>query len=110
MNRSQCALAFGACGGLFRTRRPASAETVSKASVNWAAAVPDQEPGALGARVGVHEDVASGRGGPRAGRVGGHPEQVGTAAAVFEHDQGVDAFEVDGVDVQEVDRDRCGRL
>jgi hypothetical protein len=24
---------------------------------------------------------------------------------VFEHDQGVDAFEVDGVDVQEVDGD-----
>jgi hypothetical protein len=32
-------------------------------------------------------------------------EQVGTSAAVFEHDQGVDAVEVDGVDVQEVDGD-----
>ncbi len=32
---SQCAFAFGACGGLLMTRRPASAKTASKASVNW---------------------------------------------------------------------------
>ncbi|MER7198535.1 hypothetical protein [Streptomyces sp. CB01635] len=37
--------------------------------------------------------------------VGGDAEQVCTASAVFEHDQGVDAFEVDGVDVQEVGGD-----
>jgi hypothetical protein len=43
--------------------------------------------------------------GPSAGGVLGDAEQVGTAAAVFEHDQGVDAFEVDGVDVQDVDGD-----
>jgi hypothetical protein len=35
MNRSQCAFAFGAWGGLFRMRRPASVKTASKASVNW---------------------------------------------------------------------------
>jgi hypothetical protein len=62
-----------------------------------AAAVADQECVALG--VGVHEEVAGGLGGPSAGGVGGDAEQVGTAAAVFEHDQGVYACEVDGVDV-----------
>ncbi|MFI6317785.1 hypothetical protein ACIBG8_09725 [Nonomuraea sp. NPDC050556] len=36
---------------------------------------------------------------------GGDAEQVGAAAAVFEQDQGVDAFEVDGVGVQDVDGD-----
>lgn len=30
---------------------------------------------------------------------------MGTAAAVFEQDQGVDALEVDSVDMEEVDRD-----
>ncbi|WP_323184129.1 hypothetical protein [Streptomyces sp. NBC_01221] len=70
-----------------------------------AAAVTDQERDACDVHAGVHEEVAGGLGGPWAGGVGGDAEQVRTAAAVFEHDQGVDAFEVDGVDVQEVDGD-----
>lgn len=32
---SQFAFAFGACGGLLMTRRPVSAKTALKASVNW---------------------------------------------------------------------------
>ena len=40
-------------------------------------------------RVGVHEEVADGLGGPFARGVGGDTEQVGAAAVVFEQDQGV---------------------
>ncbi|MEV4016803.1 hypothetical protein AB0J35_40540 [Nonomuraea angiospora] len=69
-----------------------------------AATVADQELQLphVGAGVGVHEEVTGGLGGPRASGVGGDAEQVGPTAAVFEHDQGVQAFEVDGVDGDDV--------
>ncbi|GAA2701845.1 hypothetical protein [Nonomuraea recticatena] len=41
---SQCAFAFGACGGLLMTCRPASAKTASKASVNWPVARQNLRP------------------------------------------------------------------
>ncbi|MFE4685163.1 hypothetical protein ACFRNJ_30905 [Streptomyces sp. NPDC056721] len=73
--------------------------------MNWPPPVTDQELDACDVHAGIHEEVAGGLGGPWAGGVGGDAEQVRTAATVFEHDQGVDAFEIDGVDVQEVDSD-----
>ena len=51
----------------------------------------------------VHEGVAGGLGGPWSGGVGGDAGQVGAAGAVFDQDQGVEALEGDGVDVDEVD-------
>ena len=51
----------------------------------------------------VHERVAGGLGGPFAGGVRGDAGQVCAAGAAFDQDQGVESFEADGVDVDEVD-------
>jgi hypothetical protein len=101
MNLSQCAFAFGAWSGLFRTRRPASAQAGVEGVSELAAAVTEQELMTLGLHVAVHEDVAGGLGGPWTGGVGGDAEQVGATGAVSEQDQCVDALEIDGVDVEE---------
>lgn len=100
--RSQC-VGFG---GLWRTLEDAQArvgEDRVEGFGELAGTVADQELGVR--RVGVHEEVAGGLGGPFARGVGGDAEQVSAATAVFEQDQGVDAFEVDGVDVEKVDGD-----
>jgi hypothetical protein len=77
--RSQTAFAFGACGGLRRIRIPA--------------AVPDQEPGGIGAVLGVHQEITGGLGGPGAVGAGGDAGQVRAAGAVLDDDQGVDSPE-----------------
>src|SRR3954453_15414662 len=60
-------------------------------------------------RAEVHPQVAGLLGDPGAGGVGGDPGDVHAAAAVLDHDQGVDATQGDGVDVGEVDgEDRLG--
>jgi hypothetical protein len=51
----------------------------------------------------VGDQVAGDLGGPGAGWVCGDPGEVGAAGAVLDHDQGVEAAQGDGVDVQEVD-------
>jgi hypothetical protein len=53
----------------------------------------------------VHDQVAGLLGDPGAGRAGGDPGDVHAAAAVFDHDQDVEAAQEHGVDVGEIDRE-----
>ena len=90
-------------------RMSAPANTASKAAVNLAVSVADQEPELLGAVAEVHEQVAGLLGDPGAGGMGGDPGDVYAAAAVLDHDEDVEAAQEDGVDVGEVDgEDRVG--
>jgi len=65
-------------------------------------AVPDQEPGGIGAVPGVHQEITGGLGGPGAVGAGGDAGQVRASGAVLDDDQGVDTPEQHGVDVHEV--------
>jgi hypothetical protein len=62
--------------------------------------VSKQERHGGGAVGEVHEQVADGLGGPRAGRVRVHAEQRGPAGAVLDRDQRVEPSEKYGVPVQ----------
>jgi hypothetical protein len=50
----------------------------------------------------IHQEVAGGLGGPRPGRMCGHPDQMCPAGAMLDRDQRVNPSEQHGVDVQEV--------
>ncbi len=89
--RSQCACV--GFRGLWRTLEAAQArvgEYRVEGFGELAGTVADQELDVR--RVGVHEEVAGSLGGPFARGVGRYTKQVGTTAAVFQQDQGVDAF------------------
>ena len=109
MKLSAMAFARGARTGVRMMRMSAPAKTASKAAVNLAISVADQEPELLGVVAEVHEQVAGLLGHPGAGGMGGDPGEVYAAAAVLDHQEHVEAAQEDGVDVGEVDReDRLG--
>jgi hypothetical protein len=56
--RSAKQFACGHPGGIVTVSIPGPARTASKAVVNWAAAVADEEPEGGGVAVEVHQDVA----------------------------------------------------
>ena len=109
IQRSAIAFARGARTGVRMMRMSAPANTASKAAVNLAVPVADQEPELVGVVAEVHEQVAGLLGDPGPGGVGGDPGDVHAAAAVLDHHEDVEAAQEDGVDVGEVDReDRVG--
>ena len=74
-----------------------------------AVSVADQESEPVGAVAEFPEQVAGLLGDPSSGWVGGDPGEVYAAAAMFDHDEDVEAAQEHGVDVGEVDReDRVG--
>ena len=75
-----------------------------------ARAVPDQELDRGRALAEVHHGVAGRLRGPRAIRVPGDPGQVGTAGAMLDDDQGVDAPQEHGVHVNEIGRKDAASL
>jgi len=64
--------------------------------------VPDEEPERAGPLVQVHDEVAGLLGGPRAGRVRGHPEDVHPAGGDLHDEQHVDPAQRHRVEVEEV--------
>ena len=72
--------------------------------------VPDQELDRSCSLAQVHQEVAGCLRGPRAVRVRGDSGQVGTAGAVLDHDQRVDAPQQHGVHVDEIGGDNAAGL
>jgi hypothetical protein len=82
---------------------PVPARTASNDVVNWPVAVADEEPGAVGALVEVHQQVTGLLGSPGAGRMAGRCEDVHVAAANLEGEEHVDPLQGhSAVDVEEV--------
>lgn len=67
--------------------------------------VPDEEAHQVHAALQGHGEVPGLLSGPRGGGVGGDVGEVEAPGAVFDEDQGMEALEEDGVDVEEVGRD-----
>jgi hypothetical protein len=101
--RSQVACALGACGGLARILILSAVNAASKEPVNLACGIPDQELDRSRQLAQVHQEVTRCLGRPHAVGVRGDAGQVRPAGAVLNDDQGVEAPEGHGVNVDEVD-------
>jgi hypothetical protein len=94
--------ARGVRGGIFPVFRPSLAKISSKAPVNFAVAVADQETEGADPVAEVHEQVAGLLGGPRAVRVCGHAEDVHGPGGHLHDEQHVQALEEDRVHMKEI--------
>jgi hypothetical protein len=77
---------------------PSEANTASKASVNLASRVPDQEAKRADLVIEIHQQIAGGLGGPGRGWMSGHPEEMNLSSAHFHDKQDVEAAQPDGVE------------
>jgi hypothetical protein len=110
--RSAIAFARGARTGVRAILMSMAVKTASKAAVNLAYAVADQEPEAPVGVVEVHDQVAGLLGQPCSGRVGGDAQDVHPAGGVLDDEERVEPVQGDRVEVKQVaGQDRmCLRL
>ena len=98
--------ARGDRGGVLTTSMPSAANTSSNVAGVLAVPVADQEPEPAGLFGEVHDEVAGLLHDPRSVRMRGDAEQVDASGGHVHHDQHVQPFEQDRVDVEEVDREQ----
>jgi hypothetical protein len=100
--RSAIALARGACTGVLMTLMSMAVKTVSKAALNFAVAVADEEPESSTGVLEVHEQVAGLFGEPGCGGVSGDAQDVHAAGGVLEDEEDVESVQADRVEVEQV--------
>ena len=102
IHRSAIAFARGACTGVRRTWMASLANTASNMAVNFAVAIPDEEPEPSRAVAKVDQQVAGLLDNPGSGRVRGDAQQVHAAGGMLDDEQNIEPVPQQRIDAKEV--------